>query len=252
MTSFVQQKPKQKPLKRLSNITSQNSTQNKSWQLAKIIEFLRLYYLKNPHSDHLTLDEIVKQCENLSLDCSTEQWLITEALPNNPRVDMQLIDNSTKFHYKPPLQIEHDQGQVRSVLDILKTLYETYDKTTAVEDIQDSTTKANMIVKRLKEKGKIVGYTGKNKKEFLVYNDSKLNLPIHSDFIQQWRSVSIEGLTKENIRQYLRNSGHTVHGEEEDLHQVTLHTTTSGRRPRRPIIQQNVHIADQLQTYTNT
>ncbi|CAF4294297.1 unnamed protein product, partial [Adineta steineri] len=132
MTSFVQQKTKQKPLKRLSNTTSQNSTQNKNWQLAKIIEFLRLYYLRNPHSDHLTLDEIVKQCENLSLDYSTEQWLITEALPNNPRLDMQLIDNSTKFHYKSPLQLEHDQGQVRSVLDILKTRYETYDKSTAV------------------------------------------------------------------------------------------------------------------------
>ncbi|UJR11950.1 hypothetical protein I4U23_016128 [Adineta vaga] len=251
MTSFAQQKPKQKSLKRLSNTSNQNSMQDRNRQLAKIIEFLRLYYLKNPDSVHLTLDEILEQCENLSLDSKTKQWLISEALPNNRRIDMKFFDNSIKFHYKSPLQLKCDQGrQVRTVLNVFKTHYETYDKQITVEDVQDSIINADWIIRRLKEKEKIVGYTGNNKEEVLIYNDQKFNLQIHSHFLKEWRTVPDGEITKEDIRKYLHNHGYIAYGKESN--QIPLPNTTSRQRKQKPIIKQNQHIANQLEVYTNT
>jgi hypothetical protein len=230
-----------------SQIVKQGKRQQ---QLIEIIEFLKTCYLEDPDSEALTLDEIAKECNNLSLDSDTKDWLISEVFPKNSRITIQFTDNLTKFNYKPPIQLRGNNSQARALLNFLKVRYETCKEAITIDDVHDSTLKADKIIKILKDKGYIVVHRGKNKKDVLFYNHCTCDPQIHSDFINVWQSTSVEFLTDEQLRQVLNDHGHKF-VEKDRSRQMPLLTNPSRRRRRTTIIKQNEHIANQLEVYDN-
>ena len=252
MGSLLEQKKKDKPLKRLLTASTSHINHcqsNRIAQLVKVVQCLRSIFLANPDSPYLSLDEIGQQCENLSLDSSSKHWLASHALPNNPRIRMQVSDNSMKFRYKPPLHLDHGERQVRSLLSLIKTRHQTCVKPITVEDVHDSTRNADRSIQRLLEKDKIVKVMGRDRKEILVYKDHDKQL--HAEFLRLFRNVSMDGLTHERIRRVLVNHGQTAY-EVEDRTEAVKPTKPPRRERSKPTkITHNAHISGQLEFYRN-
>ena len=226
------------------------SEQRKQRQLIEIIEFLKLHYLQEFDAKPLTLDEIAEECKDLSPDSRTKDWLISQTLPHYSRIAVQFDENLTKFHYKPPLELKGTKRQERALLNLVKARHETCERAITVDDVHDSTSKADTIIKKLENKGQIMVYTGSNKINALFYNDHACSRRVNSEFIEQWRTIPVDHLDDKQLCQSLEDQGHTCLAKE-PTSQVSLPIKSSRQRPRTKTIKHNTHIADQLQFYAD-
>ncbi|CAF1437000.1 unnamed protein product [Adineta ricciae] len=251
MQSLLEQKKKDKPLKRLLTTSTSHTNHcqsNRIAQLVKVVQCLRSIYLANPDSPYLSLDELEKQCEELSLDSSSKYWLASHELPDNPRIHTHVVGNSVKFRYKPPLHLDHGERQVRSLLSLFKTCHQTCAKPITVEDVHDSTRNADRSIQRLLDKDKIAKVMGRDRKEILVYKDHDKQL--HAEFLSLFRNVSMDDLTHERIRRVLVNHGQTAY-EVKGRSEAVKPTETRRERSKPTKIRHNEHVSSQLEFYRN-
>ena len=77
--------------------------------LTKIVKFM-----KNRHQEgdchYLSLDEILDETNQLDVGHKVKLWLETEALPNNPKLDM---NDEKKFLFKPVYKIRDRKALLR-------------------------------------------------------------------------------------------------------------------------------------------
>jgi len=207
---------------------------------------MKTRHLTGQGSQPLTLEEITQECEGLILDPQTKHWLVSEALLSNPKIDVKQIDNVNKFSYKPPLELK---GKKRTAL--LKLLHKQHDKCEGainVEDVKESISHADKIIKELKDNGEITVLTGVDKKEILFINDRDYDLKVNTEFIELWRSISVEGLDEEKIREFLEEQGSMA------MKGVTNRIQIQKRKPQRrqrTVKKHNDHVAE-LEDYTTT
>uniref|UniRef100_A0A1B6DPV5 TFIIE beta domain-containing protein n=1 Tax=Clastoptera arizonana TaxID=38151 RepID=A0A1B6DPV5_9HEMI len=85
------------------------SSQYKFGVLAKIVK-----HMKSRHQDGddhpLTLEEILDETNQLDVGSKVKQWLATEALQNNPKVE---INAEGKYVFKAPFKIKDKKGLLK-------------------------------------------------------------------------------------------------------------------------------------------
>jgi len=216
-------------------------------QLTRIVEFMKNRHLTDQGSQPLTLEEISQECDGLTIDAPTKHWLASEALLSNPKIDVKQIENVNKFSYKPPLELK---GKKKSAL--LKLLRKQHDKcegAITVEDVRESIPQADKIIKELKQNSEISVLSGTDKKEILFINDRDYDLKVNPEFIESWRSISVDGLDEEKIREFLEEQGSMA--MKGATNRVQIQKRKPARR-QRVVKKHNDHVADQLEDYTTT
>ncbi|CAF3777315.1 unnamed protein product [Rotaria sp. Silwood1] len=228
---------------------SSTSSKSRFLTLTNIVEKLQERFLGG-QTDAITLDEIIAESD-LTIDPSDKHWLASEALLSNEKIDVKKVDDVNKFVYKPPLDLKAPKKI--HLLNLIKNRHEKCEGAVTVDDVRDTIpkAKADSIIDSLIKNGDIVKVTS-NKKDVLFYTDRAYNLRVNPEFIESWRKISVEGLDDKKIWEFLDNQGH--YGLTKNIpRQVQLPTKSSKRGGRRPdTMKHNLHVAHQLEDYSNT
>ncbi|KAG0727791.1 Transcription initiation factor IIE subunit beta [Chionoecetes opilio] len=181
--------------------TVSGGSQYKFGVLARIVR-----HMKTRHQDGdthpLSIDEILDETNQLNAGPKVKQWLVVEALPNNPKV--QEVEG--KYLFKPPLPVRDR----KSLLKLLRQHDMKGHGGVLLDDIQESLPHCDKVIKQLdKEILRVVRQT--DKKQIIFYHDKGINFPVEKEFQQLWRNTSVDGLQDDNIDEYL-NKQASCHG----------------------------------------
>lgn len=224
--------------------TVSGNSQFKFGILAKIVKYMKTRHQEG--DDHpLTLDEILDETNQLFVTNNIKTWLETEALPNNPKIELTL---EKKFIFKPPLKIKDK----KSLLRLLKQYDLKGQGGILLEEVQESLPHCEKVLKHLQNE--IVYITRPvDKKKVVFYNDKTANLNIDDDFQKLWRSVTVENMDDEKIEEYLEKQGIKSmqdHGIKKKVMPIKrkkpVNRNRQNRRPR-----ENEHLAHVLENYDN-
>ncbi|XP_046440552.1 general transcription factor IIE subunit 2-like [Daphnia pulex] len=174
------------------------SSQYKFGVLAKIVKHLKT--LHQDGGDHaLSLEDILDETNQLDVGMKISQWLRTEALGSNPKID---VTSDGRYMFKPPYRIRDRKG-------LLKLLRQTDLKGFGgilLDDIQESLPNHEKVLKVL-EKDIVYITRPIDKKKILFYNDKTAHMPIDDEFQKLWRSVAVDGIDDNKIEEYLEKQG---------------------------------------------
>jgi len=170
-----------------------------------------------------------------------KQWLGSEALPNNPKIDMTM---EGKYVFKPSLNCRDK----KSLLRLLKT----YDLKglggILRDDVLESVPHAERTLKALDSE--IVTITRQDKKKVLFYKDRHSEINIDEEFIKLWRSVAVDGIDDAKIEEYLDKQGIRSmqdQGTKKPVKQPMRRKGQKKKQLKKP--KDNEHIADELRHY---
>ncbi|XP_065214624.1 transcription initiation factor IIE subunit beta [Planococcus citri] len=224
--------------------TVSGNSQFKFGILAKIVKYMKTRHQEG--DDHpLTLDEILDETNQLFVTNNIKTWLETEALPNNPKIE---LTPEKKFIFKPPLKIKDK----KSLLRLLKQYDLKGQGGILLEEVQESLPHCEKVLKHLQHE--IVYITRPvDKKKVVFYNDKTANLNIDEDFQKLWRSVTVENMDDDKIEEYLEKQGIKSmqdHGIKKKVMPIKrkkpVNRNRQNRRPR-----ENEHLAHVLENYDN-
>ncbi|BES99951.1 unnamed protein product [Nesidiocoris tenuis] len=209
--------------------------------LAKIVKYMKTQHQQG--DDHpLTLDEILDETNQLDVGPKVKQWLQTEALANNPKIEMTA---DGKFQFKPPFRIKDKKGLLRLLRQHdLKGLGGIM-----LEDVQESLPQCEKALKSLQNE--IIYITRPiDKKKIMFYNDRAATLGLDEEFQKLWRSVAVESMDDQKIEEYLEKQGIRSmqdHGMKKPIQHKRKKPSQRKRTFKRP--RDNEHLADVLETY---
>lgn len=168
--------------------------------LAKIVNSMKERYL-NQDSEAVTFEELLDETNQLDLSSKQKQWLLSESLPNNPRIQ---VTHDGRYAYKAVFNLKDKKSLIR--------LLDKYDSrglgSITLDDVKESLPNAERIVKNLVDNKKIIMVTRPvDKKRVLFYNDLQLNFSVDEEFQKAWRSIAVEGIDEDKIEEYLKNHG---------------------------------------------
>ncbi|KAF7488586.1 General transcription factor IIE subunit 2 [Sarcoptes scabiei] len=168
--------------------------------LTKIVNSMKDRYL-NGDSEALTFDELLDETNQLDLNSRQKQWLLTEALLNNPRIR---ATEDSKYAYKPIFNLRDKKSLLR--------LLEKYDSrglgAVSYEDVKESLPNAERIIKHLADRNQLILITRPvDKKKILFINNMSLNFSVDEEFQKSWRSIAVEGMDESKIEEYLKSHG---------------------------------------------
>ncbi|XP_039254695.2 general transcription factor IIE subunit 2-like [Styela clava] len=175
---------------------------SKFGNLAQIVNFMKSRHQEDDMFP-LTIDEILEECKLEDIITPVQKnWLINEALPNNPKI--QVVDNpgqERKYAFKPKYNIR-DKKSLLKLLD-------RYDQRGLGGimrfEVEESLPNAKRCLKALGNK--IIYITRPDKKEVLFYNDKSCEFQVDEEFQKLWRSVAIESMDETKIEEYLNQQG---------------------------------------------
>jgi transcription initiation factor TFIIE subunit beta len=197
-------------------------------------------------SEALSFDDLLDETNQLDLNQKQKNWLLTEALPNNPKIS---ITEDGKYAFKPLYPLK-DRKSLLRLLD--KNDQRGYGGV-ALEDIQESLPDADRHVNWLANNNKIIVITRPiDKKKILFYNDSSQNFKVDEEFQKLWRSIAVEGIDEQKIEEYLQNQGITSM-QDMGLKKVThvQKRKKTANRKKNNFKKLNDHMADILEDYTD-
>lgn len=228
----------------LSYKTVSGNSQFKFGILAKIVKYMKTRHQEG--DDHpLTLEEILDETNQLFVTNNIRAWLETEALPNNPKIE---LTPEKKFIFKPPLKIKDK----KSLLRLLKQYDLKGQGGILLEEVQESLPHCEKVLKHLQNE--IVYITRPvDKKKVIFYNDKTANLNIDDDFQKLWRSVTVENMDDEKIEEYLEKQGIKSmqdHGIKKKVMPIKRKKPVNrNRHHKKP--RENEHLAHVLENYDN-
>lgn len=228
----------------LSYKTVSGNSQFKFGILAKIVKYMKTRHQEG--DDHpLTLDEILDETNQLFVTNNIKTWLETEALPNNPKIE---LTPEKKFIFKPPLKVKDK----KSLLRLLKQYDLKGQGGILLEEVQESLPHCEKVLKHLQNE--IVYITRPvDKKKVIFYNDKTANLSIDEDFQKLWRSVTVENMDDEKIEEYLEKQGIKSmqdHGIKKKIMPIKRKKPVNrNRQYKKP--RENEHLAHVLENYDN-
>ncbi|XP_050703111.1 transcription initiation factor IIE subunit beta-like [Eriocheir sinensis] len=218
--------------------TMTGGSQYKFGVLARIVR-----HMKTRHQDGdthpLSIDEILDETNQLNAGPKVKHWLVTEALPNNPKV--QEVEG--KYLFKPPLPVRDR----KSLLKLLRQHDMKGHGGVLLDDIQESLPHCDKVMKQLdKEILRVVRQT--DKKQIIFYHDKGINFPVEKEFQQLWRNTSVDGLQDDNIEEYLNKQG--IKSMQDTGPKVKpIRKKSRKGRTRATKISDNEHMQHVLQTY---
>ncbi|XP_066994949.1 transcription initiation factor IIE subunit beta [Anabrus simplex] len=221
--------------------TMTSSSQYKFGVLAKIVKHMRTRHQEG--DDHpLTLEEILDETNQLDVGSKVKQWLLTEALQNNPKIE---VSPDGKFIFKASYKIRDRKGLLRLLKQQdLKGLGGIL-----LEDIQESLPHCDKALKVLQNE--IVFITRPiDKKKIVFYNDKTAMLPVDEEFQKLWRSVAVESMDDQKIEEYLERQGIRSmqdHGPKKPAAPKRKKPNQRKKVLKKP--RDNEHMADVLETY---
>lgn len=173
--------------------------QNKFGALAKVVNYLKVRHHRGD-SHPLTIEDVLDEAGLSETAGKYKQWLATEALINNPKVE---VVNGSTFLFKPKLPIRNRNGLLR--------LLDKYDTRglggVLMDDVDEAVPNAQKAVEKLKDQILIV--TRPDKKKILFYNDQACHFTVDEEFQKLWRGVAVEGMDEKKIDEYLGKQGIT-------------------------------------------
>eukprot|EP00088_Acartia_fossae_P003196 TRINITY_DN11323_c0_g1_i1.p1 TRINITY_DN11323_c0_g1~~TRINITY_DN11323_c0_g1_i1.p1 ORF type:complete len:283 (+),score=54.69 TRINITY_DN11323_c0_g1_i1:31-879(+) len=210
--------------------------------LAKIVRHMKVRHMEG--EDHpLSLDEILDETNQLDVSSATKQWLLMEALGNNPKIE---VVEGQGYIYKPPFKIRNKNGLVK----LLKKRDLNGEGGVMYDEVIESLPKAEKIIQNLTGDGKIIQLCRPDKKKVLFYYDHSADIEIDGEFVKQWRSVSVDGLDIQKIEDYLDKQG-IRSMQDQGIKKVAMPKRKKGpvnRKKRAP--KDNDHLADVLEDYS--
>nr|CAD7408287.1 unnamed protein product [Timema cristinae] len=181
-------------------------------------------------------------CKSDALDYEDIKWLLSEALTNNPKIEVTL---DGKFLFKPSYRI-------RDRKNLLKLLKQHDLKGLGgilLEDIQESLPHCEKALKILQDE---IIYIIRpiDKKKIVFYNDKTATLPIDEEFQKLWRSAAVESVDDQKIEEYLEKQGIRSmqdHGLKKPLPQKRKKPNQRKKQNKKP--RDNEHLAHVLENY---
>ncbi|XP_055325207.1 general transcription factor IIE subunit 2 [Sitodiplosis mosellana] len=241
-------KPKVRPPSAAPKLDASNyktmagSSQYRFGVLAKIVKHMRNRHLEG--EDHmLTLDDILDETNQLDVGSSVKNWLQTEALQENPKIDVSL--DKLRFAFKPVFKLKDG----KSLIKLLKQ----YDLKglggIMLEEIQESLPHCEKV---LKNYAKFILYITRptDKKKIVFYNDKSADITVDEEFKKLWRSIPVDSMEDAKIAEYLEKQGIRSmqdHGPKKPLVPKRKKAQSKKRQFKKP--RDNEHLADVLVTY---
>lgn len=216
------------------------SSQKRFAILTKIVNYMKERHLRG--EDHtLSIEEILDETNQLDIGSSTKTWLLTEALPNNPKLDY--IEG--RFQFKPMFKIRDG----KSLLRLLKQQDLKGLGGVLLDEIQESLPHCEKVLKH--RASDIVFVTRPiDKKKILFYNDRTSNFAVDEEFQKLWRSATVDAIDDAKIEEYLEKQGirsMADHGIRKQILPKRKKASLKKRQFKRP--RDNEHLADILETY---
>jgi len=218
------------------------SSQYKFGVLAKIVKHMKSRHQQG--DDHpLSLEEILDETNQLDVGNKVKQWLLIEALGNNPKIEVNL---EGKYLFKAPYKVKDKKG----LLKLLKQHDLKGLGGILMEDVQESLPHCEKALKSLANE--IVYITRPmDKKKIMFYNDKTANLLIDEEFQKLWRSVAVENMDDLKIEEYLEKQG-IRSMQDHGLKKVTPIHKRKKPNNRKKLLKRprdNEHLADVLENY---
>uniref|UniRef100_A0A8C3WRP5 Transcription initiation factor IIE subunit beta n=1 Tax=Catagonus wagneri TaxID=51154 RepID=A0A8C3WRP5_9CETA len=157
------------------------------------------FYTRHQRGDThpLTLEEILDETQHLDIGLKQKQWLMTEALVNNPKIEV--IDG--KYAFKPKYNLKDKKALLR--------LLDKHDQRglggILLEDIEEGLPNSQKAVKALGDQ--ILFVNRPDKKKILFFNDKSCQFSVDEEFQKLWRSVTVDSMDEEKIEEYLKRQG---------------------------------------------
>ncbi|XP_011299401.1 transcription initiation factor IIE subunit beta [Fopius arisanus] len=220
--------------------TLPGSSQYKFGVLAKIVKHMKTRHQEG--DDHpLSLDDILDETNQLDVGSKVKQWLSSEALIQNPKIDV--IDN--KFVFRPTYKIRDK----KSLLRLLKQQDLKGLGGILLDDIQESLPHCDRALKHLQQEILFI-VRPLDKKKIVFYNDKTAQLPIDEEFQKLWRAVAVDAMDDQKIDEYLEKQGIRSmqdHGPKKPAPIKRKKPNNKRKNLKKP--RDNEHLADVLETY---
>ncbi|XP_032690594.1 general transcription factor IIE subunit 2-like isoform X2 [Odontomachus brunneus] len=223
--------------------TMAGSTQYKFGVLAKIVKHMKARHQDG--DDHaLTLEEILDETNQLDVGLKVKQWLQTEALIKNPKIE---VTSDGRFVFKAMYKIKDK----KSLLRLLKQHDLKGLGGILLEDIQESLPHCEKHLKNLQNE--ILFITRPlDKKKIVFYNDKTAQFPVDEEFQKLWRAVAVDAMDDQKIDEYLEKQGIRSmqdHGLKKPAPLKRKKPVNRRKQFKKP--RDNEHLADVLETYDN-
>ncbi|XP_053559256.1 transcription initiation factor IIE subunit beta [Bombina bombina] len=164
--------------------------------LAKIVNYMKTRHQRGD-TYPLSLEEILDETQHLDIGIKQKQWLMSEALVNNPKIEI----TDGKYSFKPKYNLKDKKALLR--------LLDKHDQRglggILLEDIEEGLPNAQKAIKALGDQ--IVFVTRPDKKKILFYNDKSCQFTVDEEFQKLWRSVPVDSMDEEKIEEYLKRQG---------------------------------------------
>jgi len=242
----VPSKPASKPIsdkERLDRMKSMGaSSQYKFGVLARIVRHMKSRHMDG--EDHpLGLEEILDETNQLDVSSKTRQWLLTEALNHNPKIE---VTDEGSYMFRAPFKLRDK----KSLLKMLKRRDLNGEGGVFYDDVNESLPKAEKIVQNLTSDGKIIQIPRPcDKKKVLFYYDHTSDLDLDDEFVKQWRSVSVDGVDEAKIEEYLAKQGITSM-QDQGLKKFAMPKRKKGVAKRKTAPKDNQHMLGVLEDYS--
>ncbi|KAM3958463.1 transcription factor IIEbeta [Aphomia sociella] len=209
--------------------------------LARIVRHMRARHQEG--DDHpLTLDEVLDETNQLDVGNKVKQWLQSEALQNNPKIE---CTQDGKYIFKPVYKIKDK----KSLLRLLKQQDLKGLGGILLEDVQESLPHCERALKSLAQE--ILYITRPtDKKKILFYNDKTATLDVDDEFVKLWRATAVDAMDDAKIEEYLEKQGIKSmqdHGPRKPIAPKRKKAAQRRRQFKKP--RDNEHLADVLETY---
>lgn len=224
--------------------SSTGSSQYRFGVLAKIVKHMRTRH-QDGDMHALTLEEILDETNQLDVGGKVKQWLQTEALINNPKIE---VTPDNKFQFKALYKLKDR----KSLLKLLKQQDLKGLGGILLDDVQESLPHCEKALKTLQNQNEIIFIARPmDKKKILFYNDRSATLPIDEEFQKLWRSVAVDAMDDAKIDEYLEKQGIRSmqdHGPKK-MNAPQKRKKASQRKKQFKKPRDNEHLADVLENY---
>uniref|UniRef100_A0A3Q1KA90 Transcription initiation factor IIE subunit beta n=1 Tax=Anabas testudineus TaxID=64144 RepID=A0A3Q1KA90_ANATE len=197
---------------------------------------------QNGDTHFLTLDEILDETKLLDISMKQKQWLMTEALVNNPKIDVR----DGTYGFKPKYNLKDKKALLR--------LLDKHDQLglggVLLDDVEEGLPNSAKAIKALGDQ--IIFVTRPDKKKILFYNDKHCQFVVDEEFQKLWRSVPVDSMDEEKIEEYLKKQGISSMQETgpKKVLPVQKRKKQSGNR-KRHFKTHNNHLAGVLEDYSD-
>ncbi|KAL3288106.1 hypothetical protein HHI36_002556 [Cryptolaemus montrouzieri] len=223
--------------------TATGSSQYRFGVLAKIVKHMKTRHQEG-ETHALSLEEILDETNQLDVGNKVKQWLQTEALMNNPKIEAT-PDN--KFIFKALYKLKDR----KSLLKLLKQQDLKGLGGILLDDVQESLPHCEKALKILQNQNEIIFISRPvDKKKVLFYNDRTASMVIDEEFQKLWRSVAVDAMDDAKIEEYLDKQG--IRSMQDNGPKKVAPLKRKKPSSRKKVFKKprdNEHLADVLESY---